>query len=163
MPESGTAAHLLCRVDAHRFALPAHRVRQVHRAVAIDPLPGAPDSVMGIVDVHVELVPVLALRHRLGLPPADVGPDDVLVHLDVRGRAMLVLVDAAEDVASIPPEAIRRADDVVPGARHLQGVMATGGDVLVIHDVDTFLTGAELLDVDAALARLRPDGAGSPE
>ena len=153
--EADDATHLVCRVGDHRFALPAARVRQVHQAVAVAPLPGAPDAVIGVVNVHGDPVPVLDLRRRLGLGVRTITPDAALVHLDVRGLEMLVLVEAALSVTEIPADVVRRADEVLPGVRHLRGVTATAAAAaLVVHDVDTFLGGGEALDVAAALARL---------
>ena len=157
------ATHLVCRVGDHRFALSAARVRQVHPAVAVAPLPGAPDAVIGVVNVHGSPIPVLDLRRRLGLVVRAITPDAALVHLDVRGLDMLVLVDAALSVTDVPAEMVRRADELFPGVRHLRGVAATTAAALVVHDVDSFLGDGEALDVATALARLDPQAAEPSE
>jgi len=59
----GNALQLLvAEIGALRFGLRLSDVREVVRAVAIDPLPGAPDIVEGLINVRGEVVPVLDVR-----------------------------------------------------------------------------------------------------
>ena len=55
-------------LDSQRFALPLDVVERVVRAAASDPLPNAPPIVRGVIDVGGEVLPLLSLRHRFGLP-----------------------------------------------------------------------------------------------
>jgi purine-binding chemotaxis protein CheW len=51
------------------YALPLDRILEVLRMVAVTPLPGAPASVAGVIDLRGRVIPVLDLRTRLDLPP----------------------------------------------------------------------------------------------
>ena len=48
---------------------PAGVVERVVQAVEITPLPGAPDGMLGVIDVAGRVLPVFDLRQRLELPP----------------------------------------------------------------------------------------------
>jgi purine-binding chemotaxis protein CheW len=150
---------LVCRAGTHRVALPVPAVVEVHRAAAVTPLPGAPDAVIGVVDLRGSLVAVLDLRRRLGLDAPEPRPGDVLVAVRVHDRPLLLLTDAAADVTSLSPEQLQTADEVLPGARYVRDVARTADGPLVIHDLERFLSTDELLDLDRALADLEAGAA----
>lgn len=151
-PSAG-ATHLVCRVGEHRFALPVGEVEAVHRAVAVAPLPGAPANVIGAVDVHGTIVPVLDLRRRLGLGRAPVAPTDAFVQTCLHGQAILLLVDTAVDLVALDPEQLDRAEPLLPGVRHLRGITSTPEGPLVVHDLDAFLDTSEVAELQTALDR----------
>lgn len=150
---------LRCRLGPFEIALPGSLVLEVHRAVALDPIAGAPPSIAGVVDVRGELLAVLDLGHRFGLSRRDVSPSDALVMVELPDRRLLLLVDEARSLTSVPADALDDADDIVPGARFLQGVAATPEGPVVISDLASFLSSDELVDLDAAMRALEADAA----
>ena len=53
------------------YALDIDRVREILRPLPLVPLPHAPPAVLGVADYRGEVVPVLDLRRRFGLPPSE--------------------------------------------------------------------------------------------
>ncbi len=45
-------------LDDRRFAVPLSTVMRVERIVAITPLPKAPDIVLGVINMHGQIIPV---------------------------------------------------------------------------------------------------------
>lgn len=146
-------AVLTLAVDRHRCGLPAEAVLGLHRMVATVPLPGGPQGVDGVIDVHGEVIAVLDLRRRLGLPSRAAISDDHLVLVRVGPRTVALRTDRALDVVLLPPEACGSADDL-PSAG-LAGVARLADGLLLIHDVDTFLSQDEAAVLDAALDQAR--------
>jgi purine-binding chemotaxis protein CheW len=101
--------------------------------------------------VRGELVAVLDLRRRLGLPARAVALSDALVMVTVHDRQLLLLVDEATSVEAIPQERIRDAEELVPGASYLRDVAATPTGPLVIHDLEAFLSTVDLTRLEEAL------------
>lgn len=155
---------LRCRVGMCDVAVPAAEVVEVHRAVEVTALPGAPEAIAGVVDVRGELVAVLNLRRRFGVPAGAVTPTDALVMVHVRGRSVLLLVDEARSVESVPAARLRDALELLPGGRYLRDVAATPTGPLVISDLGSFLSSDELVDLEAALRELgaAASSGGSP-
>jgi len=54
-------------LDDQRFAVPLPASVRVERAVAITPLPKAPDIVMGIINFHGQIIPVVNIRSRFNM------------------------------------------------------------------------------------------------
>lgn len=151
---------LRCRVADHDFAIPVDEVAAVHRAVAVTALPGAPEAITGVVDVRGELVPVVDLGARIGLAPRAVTLSDVFVMVEVGNRPVLLVLDAATDVTDLPGDRIQDADTLVPGSHYLRDIAGTPTGPLVIHDLEAFLSSADLAQLDHALTQLRTSQQG---
>jgi len=143
---------LVFALDAHRFALPAEAVIAVVRVVASAPLPGAPEIVEGVINVRGTIVPVLDVRVRFGFPGTEVDPDQHLVVARAGPRVVALRVDRALTLLTIPDDAIEPVECVAPGARLVAGVARLPDGVLVIHDLERFLSLDEGKRLDAALA-----------
>lgn len=70
------------------YGLPIERVREVVNPLQIIPLPHAPPSVIGVTDHRGEVVPVLDLRTRFGLP--------AIAEPDALRRRKWIMVDVGD-------------------------------------------------------------------
>ncbi|MDE1146521.1 MAG: chemotaxis protein CheW [Azospirillaceae bacterium] len=168
MPERGfattgqAATSFLLRfdLDGRAFGLPLAMVERAVRAVAVTALPGAPGLVLGVINLQGQVVPVMDIRRRFGIasrPPA------VTDHMIVaRGpyRTVVLLVDTVVGTVAGAPVDWVAANGVVPGVDDaIAGVVRLEDGLLLIHDLDRFLTMEEEDQLAAALAeqaRARP-------
>ena len=60
-------------IEGQRYALPLLAVERVLPMVAVSPLPKAPSVALGVINFHGQVVPVLDIRNRFGLPSRDYG------------------------------------------------------------------------------------------
>jgi purine-binding chemotaxis protein CheW len=144
-------------LSGHHFALRSEVVREITRALTISPLPKAPAIVEGLINVRGRLVPVLDIRSRFGLPRCELSPDQHFVIADTAPRRVALRVDRALDLVDVNVDAIESAEAAVPGAALVAGVAKLPDGLLVIHDLEGFLSLDESAQVEAALAR-----AGAP-
>ena len=70
---------LLFELAQARYALAITYVREVVRAVWVDPLPQWPSVVAGVINCRGTVIPVIDTRSRLDLPPKPVSPEDHFV------------------------------------------------------------------------------------
>ncbi len=137
-------------LGGRRFALPASAVREVTRAVAIAPLPKAPPIVEGVINVRGAVVPMLDMRQRFGLSPAPVAPEQHLLIAQAGGRVVALRVDRAGDLVSVDEAAIESAVRVVPGVEYVAGIAKLPDGLIVIHDLERFLSLEEAGQLDVA-------------
>jgi purine-binding chemotaxis protein CheW len=143
--------HIVFELGGLRVGLAAAAVREVHRAVTIVPLPGAPPAVEGVIDVRGELVAVLDLRTRFGIPPSPVRTSDHLVLARTGGRTVALRVESSPEWLPLPAAEIEPVTAIARGLPHVAGIARTPGGLVLIHDLDTFLSGPEAASLDAAL------------
>lgn len=134
-----------------RFALRVEVVREVVRAVAIAVLPKAPPIVEGIINFRGTLIPVLDIRRRFELSAAPLAPEQHLIIATAGDRLVAVRVDRALDLMAVEAEAIESASHMAPGAEYVAGVARLPDGLLVIHDLERFLSLEEAEQVDAAV------------
>lgn len=152
---AGTLQLLCVAVATHRCALPIEVVGEIHPAVELVALPDAPEVVVGLANRRGSPVPVLDLRHRLGLPTRPLQAEDHLVVVDLPTHQVALLVDAALEVitvdASAVDEAVTRSADAVRSS----GVVVLHDGLAVVLDVATFLSCEESSALDEALQERR--------
>jgi purine-binding chemotaxis protein CheW len=121
--------------------------------VAIAPLPSAPGIVEGVINAHGTLVPVLDIRQRFGLRRAPLTVDQHLV-LAWAGRRLVALrVDRALELMAVEDCDIEPADRIAPGAEQVAGIARLADGLLVIQDLEQFLSLEEGERLDAAIPR----------
>lgn len=133
-------------------ALPLDLVLEIHAAVQLTPLPDAPEIVVGLVNRRGRPLPVLDLRRRLGLPSRPMQVDDRLVVLQLPGRDVALLVDAAVDVLDVPVAAVDAAVVRSTKALRSSGVAVLPDGLLVVLDPSAFLSSREVAVLEEALA-----------
>lgn len=115
-------------------------VERVIRAAAVTLLPEAPEIVLGILDVGGVVVPVLDVRKRFRLPAKRLSPDDQFVVALAGRRTVALVVDATSDVVAQEGLEELAAQEVAPGADYVAGVTRTRDGLVLIHDLETFLS-----------------------
>lgn len=143
---------LVFRLDRSRYALPLGDVVEVLPAVAMTALPKAPAIVEGVIDVRGRLVPVLDIRARFRLPASPMELSDHLVVARAGERTVALRADEAIEVVRLEARDIEPIEPAVPGAAYVSGVAHTPDGLVLLHDLQTFLTRAESDQLGQALA-----------
>jgi purine-binding chemotaxis protein CheW len=139
-------------LSGQHFGLALEAVREVVRAVAVTPLPGAPAVVEGAIDVRGELAPVLDVRARFGVPPAPLHPDQHMLIAHAGARLVVLRVDRVVALREVGAGTIAATDSVAPGLQRLAGIARLEDGLVLIQDLEAFLTQAEGEALDRALA-----------
>lgn len=138
-------------LEGRRYALRSSVVRRVVRAVEITPLPSAPEIVIGVVNVEGRVLPVINVRKRFGLPDKDIGPDDHLIIARTLRRPVALAADSVTAVVEIPPGAVVEPSAILPRTDYLEGVAKLDDGMVLIHDLDAFLSLEEDRELEAAM------------
>jgi purine-binding chemotaxis protein CheW len=133
------------RLDDRLYALHLPVVLRAVRVVEITPLPKAPDIVSGIINVQGEIIPVVDIRKRFGLPRRETRPSDQIIIARTSRRTVALLADESGEILERPE--VVYAEKVVAGMEYVRGVVKLEDGMVLIHDLDTFLS----LDEEAAL------------
>lgn len=139
-------------LDDGVYALRLVTVEQVARMVSVTPLPKAPEIVMGIVNVRGRIVPVFDIRKRFRLPAREIAVTDQLIIVRTAWRAAAVVADAVTGVREYSDETVVKAERVLPGLECVEGVAKLADGLVIIHDLDKFLS----LEEDESLHRALP-------
>jgi purine-binding chemotaxis protein CheW len=147
---------LVFELADRRYGLPAADVRELVRAVAVRPLPGAPPAVEGVINVRGRVVPVLDVRARLRLPAKPLEPSDHLIIARAGERLVALRVDRATDLVRVDAGDVEEVRDLVPGLESVGWVARLPDDVLLVHDLGTFLSQVDSARLDDAAPAAGP-------
>jgi purine-binding chemotaxis protein CheW len=139
-------------VAGQLYALPAADVRELVRAVAIVPLPRAPAIVEGVINLRGKVVPVLDIRSRFRLPAKPVDPDDHLLVASAGEYLVAVRADRAVNLVRLDRADIEEASGLVPGVEYVAWVARLPHNLVLIHDLRTFLSRSESAELEGALS-----------
>ncbi|MEA1652132.1 chemotaxis protein CheW [Nitrospirillum sp. BR 11164] len=163
--KEGASAFLLrFDLDGQAYGLPLAMVERAVRAVAVTPLPGAPGLVRGVINLQGQVVPVMDVRRRFGLDSRPLSLSDHMIVARGLRRTVVLLVDSVVGTVAGAPVDWVSAQGVVPGADDaIVGVVRLSDGLLLIHDLDRFLSAAEEEQLAHALAAGNgPAGSHSP-
>lgn len=139
------------RLEGQRYGLPLSQIDRVIRAVELTSLPKAPSIVLGVVNVNGQVLPVLDIRHRFHLPDREIGVDDHFLIARTRKRRVVLQIDQAEGVIGVSANDVVCTDEITPGLEQVRGVAKLADGLLLIHDIDSFLSLEEEQALDDAL------------
>jgi purine-binding chemotaxis protein CheW len=97
------------RIGGEDYAIDIMRVREIIHPLPITPVPRAPAFVEGVVRLRGDVLPVLDVRKRLGLPPAPPTRKSRFLLVNVAGRRLALVVDEVREVLRLPRSEIRPA------------------------------------------------------
>jgi purine-binding chemotaxis protein CheW len=122
------------------YAVPIHAVREIVNPLPLTPLPQVPAAVVGVGDHRGEVLPVIDLRLRFGLPRLPDPRRAKWILVNVEGRTVGLVVDRVTDVFGTggaplkPPPALGDGDD----ARGISGVATHEGVLTFVLDLSRF-------------------------
>lgn len=139
-------------LNGSRYALPLTAVDRIVRAAQVTPLPLAPSIVLGAVDIEGRVLPVFNVRRRFGLPERAVDPGDQFLIARTAQRTVVLVIDSAHGVLELPASAaIDVASIIAPNPGHIRGVIPLEDGLVLIHDLDLFLSPNEARTLDEAM------------
>lgn len=132
---------LALKVAGTAFALPVEYLREVLRAGSMTRVPGAPQSVRGVIAVRGAVLPVVDLGERLGFGRLATSETTRVLIVESRGRRIGLLADAAEKIVSLAPSTVTPPpSDLLPTEGVAAGVCETEAGRLVLLDLAALLT-----------------------
>lgn len=140
------------RLDNETYGINVMQVQEVLRHTEIAPVPGAPEYVLGIINLRGNVVTVIDTRQRFGLGPAPVTEQTRIVIIEADRQVVGILVDSVAEVVYLRQSEIETAPNVGTdeSAKFIQGVCNKNDELLILVDLEKMMTDdewAELQDI----------------
>jgi len=142
---------VLFSLDEPRYALHLAQVDRVVPSMEIIPLPGAPEIIWGVINFHGEIIPVVNIRKLFRLPQREVSVDDHFVIVSSAKRRLVLVVDFVTDVVELADSQITNTDNKLPFTDFLAGITVYDHHIVLISDLEKFLSLEEQKKLDKAL------------
>ena len=141
------------RLDKEKYGVNVMLVQEVLRISEIAPVPGAPSYVLGIINLRGNVVTVVDTRKRFGLMPKEIDESSRIVIIEVNNNVIGMLVDSVADVVDLRKSEIEGAPNVgtEDSSKYIQGVASRDNELLIVIDLNKFLSEEEWGDVANAV------------
>ncbi len=155
----GTERFLTLSLDREHFALDIYSVREILDMTEITRIPQTPDYMRGVVNVRGSAVPVVDLRLKFGMSPAEQTLNTRIVILEIpRGEtsaAIGAIADSVREVLEIETDRIDPPPRMGTGvqAEFIKGIARHADSFLLILDVERVFTTDEILSLDGLGSR----------
>ncbi len=129
-----------CHIEDEVYGVNVMQVQEVLRMTDIAPVPGAPDYVIGIINLRGNVVTVVDTRKRFGLMPKETDDLSRIIIIEVGGNVLGMLVDSVAEVVYLRQSEIGTAPNVNDdSSRFIQGVSSNEENLLILIDVNKLL------------------------
>lgn len=152
LKQAGQDNIVLFTLDESRYALYLADVARVVRAVEITPLPKAPEIVLGVINWQGKIIPVVDIRKRFRLPARETGPDDRFIIARTARRQVALAADSVAGIRELTGQERISAAQEIPFAEYVKCVAKIDGGLVLIYDLERFLSLEEEQKLDAALS-----------
>ena len=137
----GNTQLVVFQLHDHEYALPASRVGEVLRMVALTPVPEAPVWLPGVLNLRGFVIPVVDLRTRLGMPGAPYALNTPIIVVNGQNRRLGLIADAMVDVVALPASALEYFERAGTDLSAVVALARTGNRVMLVLDADRLLAG----------------------
>ncbi|HGS4674055.1 chemotaxis protein CheW [Vibrio paracholerae] len=133
------------QLEEETYGINVMQVREVLRYTEIAPVPGAPDYVLGIINLRGSVVTVIDTRSRFGLMQGEITDNTRIIVIESERQVIGILVDSVAEVVYLRSSEIDSTPSVGTdeSSKFIQGVSNRDGKLLILVDLNKFLTDEE--------------------
>ncbi|MGL5429463.1 MAG: chemotaxis protein CheW [Vibrio sp.] len=137
------------QLEEETYGINVMQVREVLRYTEIAPVPGAPDYVLGIINLRGNVVTVIDTRSRFGLLQGEITDNTRIIVIESERQVIGILVDSVAEVVYLRSSEIDSTPSVGTdeSSKFIQGVSNRDGKLLILVDLNKFLSDEEWDDM----------------
>lgn len=137
------------KLENEKYCINVMQVQEVLRMSEIAPVPGAPAYVIGIMNLRGNVVTITDTRKRFGLGPREIDDDSRIIIVEIKNNVVGIMVDSVTDVVDLENSEIESTPNVgnEESNRYIQGVASRDNELLIVINLDNFLSDEELCNV----------------
>jgi purine-binding chemotaxis protein CheW len=120
------------------FAVDIMRIKEIVIPQKLAGFPLQNSTLDGMINLRGQVIPVMNLRARFGMPPRPGGPGKLMI-VSVAGRQVALAVDDLDEVVTVPVRDLTPPPDMVEGigAEYLVAVCLCNERLYLVLDIDT--------------------------
>ena len=132
-------------LENETYGINVMQVQEILRYSEIAAVPGAPDYVLGIINIRGNVVTVIDTRSRFGSMPADITDNSRIVIIEAEKQVIGILVDSVAEVVYLKKSEMEPSPHVgtEESSQFIQGVCNRDNGLFILVDLDKLLSNEE--------------------
>ncbi len=145
--------YLTFALGSEEYGLEILKVREIFGYMDITAVPQTPHYVKGVINLRGQVIPVIDLRTKFGMPEADITEETCIIVVEIsQGQTHCstgIVVDRVSEVLDISGENIEEAPqfDTSVNTDFILGMGKIGDTVKILLDIDKVLAAEELVNI----------------
>lgn len=130
-------------LGSEEFGVDIMRVQEIIRIPPITRVPKAPNYVEGVINLRGNVIPVVSLRTRFGMPRVEDTDLSRIIVLQVKTKVFGIRVDEVTEVLRLDSEGIEPPPPIALGldSQFIRGVGKIGERLLILLELDQIMGG----------------------
>lgn len=151
--------YLTFQLAQEEFGIRVLKVREIMGLQEITAVPQTPGHIKGVINLRGKVVPLIDLRLKFGMPPAEYTTRTCIIVTQVRAESgsvlMGIVVDGVSEVLNLTGPEIEDTPDFGQdvSSQYLLGMAKSKGKVKILLDIDKVLSTQEIGDLNSILAK----------
>lgn len=141
---------VLFTIDSDKFAIPYEKVIEATKSAEITPLPYPTKRILGIVNFHGRITPVVNIRKLMKRADKELDISDNFIILNTSDNSSLAIIaDSVHEL--IKPKATEITDigEILPDYELYEGTIKMGDSLIPIINADKLLSRNEKIKLDS--------------
>ncbi len=135
---------LTFKLGEENYGIDILKVQEIRGYEAVTRIANAPPHVKGVINLRGNIVPIVDMRIRFGLPRAEYDSFTVTIILNVGHKVVGIVVDGVSDVVRLAPEHIQPGPAMAAiDASCITGLGTLEDRMLILLDIDALMDGIE--------------------
>ncbi len=129
-------------IGNEEFAVDILYVQEINRMIQITQIPNAPEFVEGVINLRGRVIPVINLRHKMGLPKKDHDKNTRIIVVELREQILGFIVDSVKEVIRIPESITEAPPNSVSrtGSDFIKAVGKLDDRLLILIDLEKIIS-----------------------
>jgi purine-binding chemotaxis protein CheW len=155
--QSRAGKFLTFQLANEEFGIRVLKVREIMGVQDITAVPQTPMHIKGVINLRGKVIPVIDLRLKFGMPPADYTQRTCIIVTQVQGESsqilMGIVVDGVSEVLNLAATDIEDTPDFGEqvASQYLLGMAKVKGKVKILLDIDRVLSSQDMHGLNALL------------
>ncbi len=152
--ESQMQQYVCFVVHGEEYGVPILCVQEIIRYETLTRVPQSPEFIDGVLNLRGQVIPVMNLRKKFGLPPRELDKSTRIIVVEVKKRVVGIVVDEVSEVLQISQDQI---DPPPPmgtqvNANYISGMGKLEDHLVILLEIDKVLTQDEVAMMEGSVA-----------
>jgi purine-binding chemotaxis protein CheW len=138
-----------------QYCIDILKVQEIRTYEAPTRIANTPAFIKGVMNLRGNIVPIIDLRVKFGLPEQRYDTQTVVIVLNIAKRTVGVVVDGVSDVINVPASEIKPPPELggALDTQYLQGLATVNSQMMIIIDIERLMTSRDMSIMDEAAAQ----------
>src|SRR5579875_1688869 len=139
------------KLGSEEYGVEIAQVQEINRMVAVTHVPRAPQFMEGVINLRGQLIPIIDLRARFGMPREEHTKNTRIVVTEIGTKRVGMVVDSVSEVLRLALDQIEPAPEMITGVdtEYIRGVGKIEDRLIILLDLAKIISGSEKRELDA--------------